>query len=285
MLRSKYSDAKTERDEQWQTLERFFTRLNVQKSAFLSMNWDSVIEEGTAEAQGPIKFDYGCDAQPAEFLLKTIIELRLDPDLRSVTLIKPHGSVNWLYCDTCRRLYWFPAHRTERIAAELFTARDWDIIEGITNERFGRRVSSHACPVCGSYALATRLATFSYRKALDFPMHQASWLSAERLLRDARNWIFIGYSLPAADYEFKYLLKNVERARASDRPYIVVISGGDAEATKAAHDHYYRFFGRRISKKEGTYFDEGLSAAAFTALRKLGALRPVVPPRRLTPAT
>ena len=35
-------------------------------------------------------------------------------------------------------------------------------------------------------------------------MFQKSWFSAERLLRNAKNWIFIGYSLPAADFEFTF---------------------------------------------------------------------------------
>ena len=36
-------------------------------------------------------------------------------------------------------------------------------------------------------------------------MFQKSWFSAEKLLLAAENWIFISYSLPAADFEFKYL--------------------------------------------------------------------------------
>jgi hypothetical protein len=44
-------------------------------------------------------------------------------------------------------------------------------------------------------------------------MFERSWLSAERLLRQAKKWVFIGYSLPAADYEFKHLLKRVQLSR------------------------------------------------------------------------
>ena len=44
-------------------------------------------------------------------------------------------------------------------------------------------------------------------------MYDQSWQTAERLLREAKNWIFIGYSLPAADYEFKLLLKRVQLSR------------------------------------------------------------------------
>jgi hypothetical protein len=53
--------------------------------------------------------------------------------------------------------------------------------------------------ICTDVPLTMRIATFSFLKALDFPMFEKSWLSAERLLRQAKKWNLIGYSLPAAD--------------------------------------------------------------------------------------
>ena len=40
-----------------------------------------------------------------------------------------------------------------------------------------------------------------------------TWFDAEDLLREAKNWVFVGYSLPEADYEFKYLLKRIELSK------------------------------------------------------------------------
>src|SRR5512133_1574205 len=74
------------------------------------------------------------------------------------------------------------------------------------------------CCYCNQVELSTRIATFSYQKALDFPMFQRSWLLAERKLRNSGRWVFIGYSLPAADFEFKHLLKRVELACEQLRP-------------------------------------------------------------------
>jgi hypothetical protein len=100
-------------------------------------------------------------------------------------------------------------------------------------------------------------------KALDFPMFEKSWLSAEYLLRQAPKWTFIGYSLPAADYEFKHLLKRVQLSRVKP-PEFVVITGGTPEQTKSTYANYQRFFGRGIREKEN-FFREGLSKKAIEA--------------------
>ena len=103
-------------------------------------------------------------------------------------------------------------------------------------------------------------------------MFQKSWLSAEALLAKAKTWTFIGYSLPAADYEFKYLLKRTQLAR-TEKPELVLITGGDkAEET---YRNYQTFFGRGIrnSGPVRTCFDSGLKGEAITYLRRLGALK------------
>lgn len=120
-----------------------------------------------------------------------------------------------------------------------------------------------ACNQCEGVRLTTRMATFSYIKALEFPMFQRSWLSAEQTLREATRWVFIGYSLPDADYEFKYLLKRVQASRETE-PDFVVITGDDLETTYKA---YQKFFGRGIKRDENV-FGKGLTEKAITAVFK-----------------
>jgi hypothetical protein len=95
-------------------------------------------------------------------------------------------------------------------------AKDWEHIRTVLEEdckdEGGHGAPLH-CSACHGIELSTRLATFNYRKALDFPMFQTSWRDAEDLLRNADEWCFIGYSLPAADFEFKYLLKRTQLSR------------------------------------------------------------------------
>ena len=88
-------------------------------------------------------------------------------------------------------------------------------------------------------------------------MFQKSWFAAEELLREADEWVFIGYSLPAADFEFKYLLKRMLLCRSTP-PVIKVISGGDEDSVSRTHWNYYKFFGKGI-KKDVTFWGGGIS--------------------------
>src|SRR5205807_60116 len=179
-------------------------------------------------------FDYGCDAVRVS-LHSGIGTIKVqEPETHRVRrVIKIHGSANWLYCDNCRRLFWIRSNQTGKVGDQLLSDDEWHKIAPetpIKKERW-------SCE-CGSRSLGTRLATFSYLKALDFPMFQKSWFSAEAMLREAKNWVFIGYSLPAADFEFKYLLKRVQLSRRKAPNFAVVSGGGDAEET---YRHYQRF--------------------------------------------
>jgi hypothetical protein len=82
-------------------------------------------------------------------------------------------------------------------------------------------------------------------------MFQTSWRDAEDLLRNAEEWVFIGYSLPAADFEFKYLLKRTQlsRGRTSGPRIIAVVQGSETA------DNYKRLFGAALRR----VFDSGLS--------------------------
>jgi hypothetical protein len=176
----------------------------------------------------------------------------------TIPVVKIHGSVNWLYCDNCRQLSSFPAKDAMSVAMQLITPREAKRLGLSDTSKCGK----WRCVECQDVPLTTRIATFSYLKALDFPMFERSWLSAERFLRDADKWIFIGYSLPAADYEFK-LLKRVQLSRPQ-QPEFVVITGGPDDVTEAVYRNYQGFFGRDIKKQENV-FNDGLSTDAIVA--------------------
>jgi hypothetical protein len=267
MLRQNYTRGRKRADTNWSAIEDFFSSVVTYNCAFLSMNWDTVIEEGLKRTQKISSFEYGCEASPV-VLDKTKSPhclIRAATTAGGVNILKPHGSANWLYCDACRRVYWLPPAMTQWIVGQLFRKSDWRIVKDV----IGRSAESPlpvACPDCSASSLGTRLATFSYRKALDFPMHERSWDSAERLLRVADTWNFIGYSLPAADFEFKFLLKRVQLSRTTP-PSIVLITGGiGAAATEAS---YRKFFGPGIS----LVFTKGLNDAARDHLHAIGALQ------------
>jgi hypothetical protein len=264
MLRQHYTSGRKAKGPKWTKLQQFFRELDVERCAFLSMNWDTVIEEGLKFRADNV--NYGCNARSASFG-KSGITLSSVESNPPVHVLKPHGSTNWLYCDTCHELFWFPPDATLRIAGQLFAERDWEIVKSKIGRTRNSDFIKRTCPLCGATALGTRLATFSYRKALDFPMHTLTWFEAEKFLKDAEYWIFIGYSLPAADYEFKHLLKRVQLARVI-APKLILITGGDgAQLTRR---NYQKFLGPYFY--DDTYFDNGISPEAILKLRAIGVL-------------
>lgn len=211
MLDQRYRAGRRRKGTAWRDLERFFSQLDLAHTGFISMNWDTVIERKLALTRGRLLVDYGCDAVAADIpdapdedsftstkaYLKEIekgqvIRTAPPPAERSkvengTPVVKIHGSANWLYCDNWRTVFWVHPTQSERIAGQLIRADDLSRIEAFLQKR-GKNVASTVeklrlqpqlkCICSDEVALGTRIATFSYRKALDFPMFQKSWLAA-----------------------------------------------------------------------------------------------------------
>lgn len=264
MLSQAYKRRQKRPDANWRLLEQLFEHFDPETTAVLSMNWDMVFEIGLARAQGIRSVDYGCQASAKKFIGGKLSHRSISGD--TLHIVKPHGSVNWLYCDACREIFWVGPSETERVAQTLFRKRDWNMVldDAILKPP---SMLTPACPHCQTDSLGTRFATFSYRKALDFPMHAASWRAAEQNLKCTAEWVFIGYSMPAADFEFKHLLKRVQLTERI-RPSITVITGGkDADATIA---RFTKFFGDVAGAR--TFFRDGLSNRALDHLRSIGVM-------------
>jgi hypothetical protein len=271
MLSTEYTKGAKSRGPDWNALETFFTHFDVERSAVLSLNWDTVVERGLSRTQSVARYDYGCGASAADFKGSLLRKVPLTGP--QATILKPHGSVNWLYCDACREMFWTPPERTDAVAQTLFRRRDWESI-GINMETpSAPRVREPTCPHCDAASLGTRFATFSYRKALDFPMHSATWRAAEGLLKRTGNWIFVGYSMPPADFDFKHLLKRVQITEDL-RPDITVITKGKSALETIGR--FRKFFGEVDGER--TYLDNGFDDPAIKHLRKIGALKRLVRP-------
>lgn len=263
MLSQAYLRRQDDPDSNWRSLEQLFEQFNMGETAVLSMNWDTVFERGIARAQKIRKVDYGCHATPVTFKNDRLVKRVQSGE--PLHILKPHGSVNWLYCDACRETFWVPPSDTERVAQTLFKRQDWiAVLRG--SKMKVPTVRSPACPHCGAKSLGTRFATFSYRKALEFPMYSASWRTAEDYLKRTVDWVFLGYSMPAADFEFKHLLKRVQLTEHT-RPNITVITGGKVADAKATEERFKKFFGDVAGER--FFFKNGLDSEALAHLRDI----------------
>ncbi len=207
------------------------------RNAIVSTNWDIVFERHLQEINAP--YHYGIPIQSLD-----------GPNVPPLGLevLKLHGSANWCYCDDCRRLFansavegkgaykrWLFLEKRDFIALEV---RDADTLVDWAASRPPR------CPEC-RVRLSARVATFSFDKALGFFQFQGIWEQALRRLRSADHWIFIGYSLPEADFELRHLFKTAQLSGDPDRQRrIDVVLKGDAPAAK----RFRRFFGDGLTK-------------------------------------
>ena len=211
-------------------LQHFISAQN-STCSFVVLNWDIVLETHL-KSLADMGVDYCFCAQQWDSNAPT-------PD-SLVKIAKVHGSGNWVYCDNCHMLF-FDLERQlpVEIGAGLVKADFRLYDESIQNSTFDAQIKISSCRNC-QCAVGPHIATFSYAKSYRTHAFAATWQAAESILSEANRWIFIGYSLPEADFEFKHLLKVAELKTASKgRKQIDVVLKCDSEAETS----YSTFFG------------------------------------------
>lgn len=206
--------------------------------SIVTLNWDIIVERHLEKYANSTKLPF---YYPIEAFALTGKHANRPWPHDGVSIMKMHGSTNWVYCDSCRRIY---AGRIASTALnrktflepddfKLFNVKDKiaDQLEDLVDDR--------DCLHCGNQ-LAGRVATFSYRKAFSIAQFQTIWERAHAHLREADIWLIAGYSLPEADFEFLHLLKSAQLARKKPKQLPVeVVIGGREETIR----RYKRFFG------------------------------------------
>ena len=133
-------------------------------------------------------------------------------------------------------------YHSHRASEELGVVSVWGALE--------RLFSTNAAEL--KYRVCTNIAAFLERPGKERYLlfgqlkKLGSWLEAEKALRRAQRWVFIGYSLPAADFEFKYLLKRVQLAR-EEIPEIIVLTKTKKPKKSTTIQSYRKLFGEGAS--------------------------------------
>ncbi|MBI5634972.1 MAG: hypothetical protein HZA15_16005 [Nitrospirae bacterium] len=205
--------------------------------SIVTLNWDIIVErhlENYADSK-KLPFYY-----PIEAIALTGTFANQPWPHDGVPLMKMHGSTNWVYCDSCRRIY---AGRIASTALNRKTFlepddfRLFDVEARLANQ-LEELTDDRDCPHCGN-VLAGRVATFSYRKAFSIAQFHTIWERAHFALCAADNWLLIGYSMPEADYEFKHLLKSAQLGRNKKNWIARVVLKDDL----SAENRYKSFLG------------------------------------------
>lgn len=200
-------------------------------AAYITLNWDTVLEKHLAGLN--IAADYRCDTRP----LGTVTAQHT-----SLPVYKLHGSANWAYCENCKYLF----YTADTLLDEYLFLYPHDFaLFGYTVDH--RDCKTIACPHCSIEHLSTHIVTFSYRKNFRTNYFSRLWQESELVLQNARQWVFIGYSLPMADYQFKQVLKSAElQLSRRTSPQISLITKSDARKINPAIIRYAKFFGSNL---------------------------------------
>jgi len=210
--------------------------------SIISLNWDILLDNALHSAlesidPGPVEdyspfgvVDYCCyvsSLYPGDTRIRSGL-WSLGCRGYNVKLLKLHGSMNWLQCPNCQRLFVGFGDKQQIL------------------EHVGTDTCRH-CMACGyDNKLAGSLVMPTFLKDLSNFQIKLVWQNAGVELMEARRLVFIGYSLPNADFEFRQLLSRMVH---KDAAIDVVLYEGSSEDAKrrfrAEKDRYSQFFGDR----------------------------------------
>jgi hypothetical protein len=219
---------------------------------FIVLNWDIVLEKHLTQRSSTAQIDYCCDAMDWNRVGHTD-----GPCSPGIAVCKMHGSSNWAYCQNCTGLYFdlnekLSLHRKVGLIKADFRLFDEGLTDRAFDEALGISSKERACPRC-KHMVSSHIATFSYRKSFQTHAYASIWHRAGDILGDSTHWVFIGYSLPKADFELKSLMKTAQlryRHLSTQPPRrIDVVAKSDM-----AREDYERFFGR----DQFSFFNGGL---------------------------
>lgn len=150
-------------------------------------------------------------------------ESELKFGVNSPLLIKPHGSLNWLYCPKCYR---------------FFCLTRKELMNKTTDNGF-------YLDECVDYCkgnLQQFIVPLTHHKSFQNPLLNNMWMKINQRLSTAEEVYFIGYSIPDADYTSKYYyIKGLTRPNRRDCAVINLINPNAEE--KGLSVKYKKIFG------------------------------------------
>ncbi len=207
---------------------------NVDPVSVISTNWDILLDKAIKREierkhPGNAVVDYCCYVSSYDKNDETIKPglQKLGAGGFNVKLLKLHGSLNWLHCQRCMRIY---VKFDEKIAANMIDETKCRHC----SENFGELNAHH---------LTSNLIMPTFLKDLSNPQYKIIWQNGGIELSEASKIVFIGYSLPLADFEMRQLLSRMVRSHAE----IEVVDYGKPQSKniKDMKNRYKNFFGSR----------------------------------------
>ena len=203
--------------------------------AILSLNWDIILDNAL---NNEIKsnegvLDYCCFITPftnGENIVPGL--LARGKGKFNVKLLKMHGSMNWLQCQRCQRLF---ATFNEKIAIEEYITRP--------TCRLCKKNFENITTPDGGGLLTSQLIMPTFIKDFNNVQLKLIWQNAGIELSEATKIVFMGYSFPAADFEMRQLLARFVRHSANIE--VVLKERSTNAISDCPESRYKSFFGKR----------------------------------------
>lgn len=197
-------------------------------TAFISLNYDILIDNALTDIHDIIDLDYGI--QFTNFARKH--DWHKPRPNRSTKLFKLHGSLNWLYCPTCISLTITPKDKSVSTIAE----------------------TPKPCSSCWTIMIPIIIPP-TFFKVMSNHFLQQIWRETEKVLMTTKRIVFCGYSFPDADVHIKYLLKRAEVNRGTTPDIYIFNNHGRKkdEIKQQEKERYERFFSE---KRKVSYLDK-----------------------------
>ena len=243
--------------------------------SIISFNWDSLLEDSiyncirTMKITGGVDIDFCCYTNPLNTSVPHSSSLtQKAKGIFNIKLMKLHGSVNWLLCPNCNRLF-------------TGVGGDKDI--------WLQYIDNIPCPSCKKVSSGTGksapLEQFfispTFLKVFNNAHIQMTWHNAYLEIAGASKVVFVGYSLPEADYHFRTILR---RAITKEKEIEVILGPKDRRQTNSdeeeipnAESRFRSFFsGNKIKFRFGglkRYFRKLTGSKDITLKAKQGAVK------------
>lgn len=174
-----------------------FIKREEKNISVITTNWDVLLEQYMQK--NGISYDYGFNSEYFMHMMDQGGEKTGEPE-EIIKFLKIHGSINWFRCLHCGTLQ---VQKMDQCGQYLFDDEKEEKCEKCGQAAYGEQIQ-----------LKPEIITPTMLKTINSQLYSNLWRNAAYQLQNADKIIFCGYSLPIADFEFRYLLKQNINPRA-----------------------------------------------------------------------
>jgi hypothetical protein len=217
----------------------------LRNTVFVSTNYDILIDNALTEEYAHVDLDYGVEFRNFDWP----DDWRRPRRDRNVLLLKPHGSLNWLFCPTCNELE--------------ITPKEKGVVTRLISEFADKK-----CLECETI-FSPMIVPPTFYKDLNNVFLSSIWNRTDVALRKVNRIVFCGYSFPDADIHIKYLLKRAQINRKAPLRVTVVNNHPrkEPELKKQEKQRYERYLGSSVEYTDLSFEDFATANDPMAVLR------------------